>query len=65
MICEGTLTYGWVCGWLSGCWVSGWVCGWLGRSVSQWMGSGQITKNLINLGLIEIIQFWLMDGSFF
>ena len=33
----------------------GWVCGWLG----QWVGSGQITKNLINLDLIEIIQFCL------
>ena len=25
----------------------------------------QITKNWIKLGLIEIIQFWLMEGSFF
>ena len=37
----------------------GWVCGWLGGSVGQWVGSGQITKNLINLDLIEIIQFCL------
>ena len=31
------------------------VCegGWVG----QWVGSGQITKNVINLDLIEIIQF--------
>ena len=28
-------------------------------------GLCQITKNWINLDLIEIIQFWLMDGSFF
>ena len=28
-------------------------------------GLYEITKNLINLDLIEIIQFWLMDGSFF
>ena len=28
-------------------------------------GLCEITKNLINLDLIEIIQFWLMDGSFF
>ena len=37
-----------------------WVCGWLGGSVGQWVGSGQMTKNLINLDLIEIIQFCLM-----
>ena len=29
------------------------------RSVRQWVGSGQITKNLINLDLIEMIQFCL------
>ena len=29
----------------------------MGGSVGQWLGSGQITKNLINLDLIEIIQF--------
>ena len=29
--------------------------GWIG----QWVGSGQMTKNLINLDLIEIIQFYL------
>ena len=28
-------------------------------SVCQWVGSGQITKNLINLDLIEMIQFCL------
>ena len=33
--------------------------GYVGRSVGQWLGSGQMTKNLINLDLIEIIQFYL------
>ena len=48
----------------------GWMCGWMGSSVGQWVGSGQITKNLINLDLIEIIQFCLkiydlwVDGWF-
>ena len=28
-------------------------------SVGQWVGLGQSTKNLINLDLIEIIQFYL------
>ena len=28
----------------------------MGWSMGQWVGSGQITKNLINLELIEIIQ---------
>ena len=42
MICRDTPTHWWV-----------WVCGWLGGSVGQWVGSGQITKNLINLELIE------------
>ena len=37
----------------------GWVCGWLGGSVGQWVGSGQMTNNLINLDLINIIQFCL------
>ena len=46
MICEGTLTYRWVGGWLSGC-------------VGQWVGSGQITNYQINLDLIRIIQFCL------
>ena len=32
-----------------------WVGGWVG----QWMESGQVTKNLINLDQIEIIQFCL------
>ena len=31
----------------------------MGGSMGQWVGSGQITKNLINLDLIEIIQFCL------
>ena len=35
-----------------GVWVDGWFSGSMG-------GSGQITKNLINLDLIEIIQFCL------
>ena len=28
-------------------------------SVRQWVGSGQITNNLINLDIIKIIQFCL------
>ena len=48
MICRDTPTHGWV-----------WVCGWLGGSVGQWVGSGQMTNNCINLELIEIIQFCL------
>ena len=32
---------------------------WVGLSVGQWVGSGQMTKNLINFDLIEIIQFCL------
>ena len=35
--------------------MGGCVGGWVG----QWVGSGQMTKNLINLDLIEIIQFCL------
>ena len=46
MICRDTPTHGW-------------VCGWLGGSVGQWVGLGQMTKNLISLDLIEIIQFCL------
>ena len=38
---------------MGGC-VGGWVF-----SVGQWVGSGQITKNLINIDLIEIIRFCL------
>ena len=34
-------------------------CEWLGGWVGQWVGSGQMTKNLINLDLIEVIQFCL------
>ena len=45
MICRDTPTHGWV-----------WVVWWMG---SQWVGSGQMTKNLINLDLIEVIQFCL------
>ena len=45
MICRDTPTHGL-------------VCGWMGGSVGQWVGSGQFTKNLINLGIIEIIQFY-------
>ena len=37
----------------------GWVCGWLVGSVGQWVGLGQMTKNLISFDLIEIIQFSL------
>ena len=33
--------------------------GWLGVSVGQWVGSGEITNYLINLDIIEIIQFCL------
>ena len=36
-----------------------WVCRWLGGWVRQWVGLGQMTKNLINFDLIEIIQFCL------
>ena len=32
----------------------------MGGSVGQWVGSGQMTKNLINLDLIEMIQFYLI-----
>ena len=35
-------------------WLGGWVVGWLGG-----VGSGQITKNQINLDLMEIFQFSL------
>ena len=45
MICRNTPTHGWMCG------LGGWV--------DQWVGSGQMTKNLINLDLIEVIQFCL------
>ena len=33
--------------------------GCVGEWVDQWVGSGQMTKNLINLNLIEIIQLCL------
>ena len=36
-----------------------WVVGWMGGSVGQWVGSGHITKNQINLDLIKIIKFCL------
>ena len=29
----------------------------VGQWVGQWVGSGQMTNNLINLDLIDIIQF--------
>ena len=41
---------------MGGC-VGEWVGVW--GLVGQWVGSVQITKNLINLDLIEIIQFCL------
>ena len=31
----------------------------VGGSVGPWVGSGQFTNNLINLDIIEIIQFCL------
>ena len=31
----------------------------MGGWVGQWVRSGQITSNLINLDIIEIIQFYL------
>ena len=31
----------------------------MGGSMGQWVGSGQINNNLINVDLIEIIQFCL------
>ena len=34
-------------------------CEWLGGWVGQWVGPGQMTKILINLDLIEVIQFCL------
>ena len=36
----------------------------MGGWVGQWMGSGQMTKNLINLDLIEVIQFCLKIYDF-
>ena len=55
MICRHSHPWVGVGVWVDG-WVNGWVCGWLGGSVGQWLGSGQMTKNLINLDLIDIIQ---------
>ena len=46
MICRDTPTHGL-------------VCGWMGGSVGQWVGLGQMTENLINFDVIEIIQFCL------
>ena len=40
-------------------WMGVWVVGSMGGSVSQWVGSGHITKYRINLDLIKIIQFCL------
>ena len=39
----------------------GWVCGWLCLSVGQWVGLGQMTKNLISFDLIEIISILFED----
>ena len=39
--------------------MGGWLGGWLGKYVDQWVASGHINKNQINLELIEIIQFCL------
>ena len=39
--------------------MGGWV-----EWVGPWVGSGEITKNLINLDLIEIIQFCLKIYDF-
>ena len=47
MICRDTLTH------------TPPIGGWLGGLVGQWVGSGQMTKNLISFDLIEIIQFCL------
>ena len=47
MICRDSPTHGWRC-------VGGWVGQWV-----QWVRSGQITNYLINLDIIEIIQFCL------
>ena len=38
--------------------MGGCVGGWVGQWV-DWVGLGQSTKNLINLDLIKIIQFYL------
>ena len=44
---------------MGGC-VGGWMGQWVnGGWVGQWVGSLQITKNRINLELMEIIQFCL------
>ena len=43
MICRDTPTHGWM----------------VGGSVGQWVGLGQMTKNLISFDLIEIFQFSL------
>ena len=51
MVCRDTPTHGW-------------VCGWLGGPVGQWVGLGQMTKNLISFDLIEIIQFSLKIYDF-
>ena len=37
--------------------MGGWGC--VGGWVGQWVGSGQMTKNLIDLDVIQIIQFCL------
>ena len=39
--------------------MDGWLGGWVGLYVSQWVGSGHITKNQVNCEVIKIIQFCL------
>ena len=39
----------------------GGLCGWLGGSVGQWVLSGQMTKNLISLDLINDNSILLED----
>ena len=50
----GCIVYGWVGGWVDW-WVDWWVEWWM----DWWVGSCEIIKGLINLDLIEIIQFCL------
>ena len=50
MSCRDTPTHGWVCGSLGGS---------VGQWVDEWVVSGEITNYLINLDIIEIIQFCL------
>ena len=72
MICRGSPTHTPQMGGCVGGWLGQWVndiydlyrhphpyMGGMGGSVGQWVGSGQIINNLINLDLIEIIEFCL------